>query len=264
MGMTFKQLRESVKRAPIIGPILYEIYLRLFHKEGQAQKIQGGPLAGKSWVLFMRTHMDPYLRGDYEMPLQRAFCQYLMPGMTFYDVGANAGFFTLLAASIVGKTGTVVAFEPHPVTSADMQKQLSANALSNVTVIESAIWDSIGTAQLRDDTIPVMASMVGAAQSKRTIAIKTTTIDEVTKTHSAPDVIKIDIEGAEIEALNGARGLLSSKKPVLLVELHSPQIAAAYTKLMTEFGYETFSLDGKILPEINYAEDRFVVSKALN
>jgi FkbM family methyltransferase len=255
-----KAMRETIKRAPIVGPALYGLYMKARYNEGETLEIQDGALSGKKWVRFMRTHNDAYVRGDYEPTVQSAITKFLHPGMTFYDVGANAGFLTLLGAARVGPKGSVVSFEPHPETAAELRRQISANHLTNVEVIEAAICDRVGTAEFSDDTVAVMASLTSSASGHRTIKVKTETLDSIVANRALPDLLKIDIEGAEIDALRGASKLISQKRPVLLVELHSPEIAAQYDSLMKEFGYKTSAADGGEISAGDSGE-RFVVSE---
>ena len=255
-----RALRETIKGAPIVGPALYELYLKARYNEGETLEIQDGELSGKKWVRFMRTHNDSYIRGDYEPTVQSAIKKFLRPGMTFYDVGANAGFFTLLGAARVGPKGNVVSFEPHPTTATQLRKQISVNYLTNVEVIEAAICDKIGTAEFSDDTVAVMASLTTSASGHRTIRVKTETLDSIVANRSPPDLLKIDIEGAEIEALRGAPKLIAEKRPVLLVEVHSQEIAAQYDSLMKEFGYKTSAINGDEISASDSGE-RFVVSE---
>src|SRR5437016_1666098 len=207
-----RALRETIKRAPVVGPALYGLYLKTRYNEGEILAIHGGELGGKKWVRFMRTHNDAYVRGDYEPTVQSALKKFLRSGMPFYDVGANAGFFTLLGATLVGPKGNVVSFEPHPETASQLRKQISVNRLNNVEVIEAAICDKIGTAEFSDDTVAVMASLTTSASGHRTIKVKTATLDSIVAKHSPPDLLKIDIEGTEIDALRGARKLIAEKQ----------------------------------------------------
>jgi FkbM family methyltransferase len=257
-----KSLRENIKRAPLIGPALHNLYLRARHNEGELLEIASGRLQGKRWVRFMRTHNDEYVRGDYEPTVQAAIEQRLRPGMTFYDVGANAGFFSLLSATLVGSEGKVVSFEPHPETANQLRRQMAANHANNVEVVEAAVCDKIGTAEFGDDTIAVMASLAGAATTSRTITVQTTTLDRVAASRTSPDLLKIDVEGAEIDVLRGAEQLILQKRPVLLVEIHSPEIALQYDLLMKRFRYQTIALSGERI-SVGENEERFVVSEPL-
>lgn len=250
--------REQVKVLPVVGPYLHDLYLRGFKNEGEKLRVKDGPLSGRVWVRFMHTHNDEYVAGSYEKPIQEALAKHLRPGMVFYDVGANGGFFTLLGAELVGPSGAVVAFEPHPQTARCCREQIAANSFKNATVVMAAVSDKIGVHQFSDYGASVMASLTDDIDSK-TITVATTTLDHELSRHPAPDVLKIDIEGSEIDALRGAAALISKKKPVLLVEVHSQELATQYDELMSQYGYQTFSLKGEMI-SVARSGERFVVS----
>jgi FkbM family methyltransferase len=179
--------------------------------------------------------------------------------MVFYDVGANGGFLSLLGASLVGPSGKVVAFEPHPITAHQLSEQMRVNGFRNVDVVVAALSDKSGFAEFSDEGSSTMLSLVGAGHVSRTIRVTTTTLDREIKTRPVPDLLKIDVEGSEIEVLGGGRNLFATKRPTLLVEIHSDELAVRYDNLMTDFGYVTQDLAGK---QISVAEsgERFVVS----
>jgi FkbM family methyltransferase len=258
--MMARDLRERTKQIPILGPLLYHSYLKIFFGEGKPAKIRGGLLAGKTWLRFMRTTVDNYIAGTHEMPVQDALAKYLRPGMVFYDVGANGGFFSLLGSYLVGPAGRVVAYEPHPITAAQLKKQIRANDMTNVDVVVAAVSDTPGMAKLSDDTSSDTLSLVDAERARRTITVVTTTLDRETKVRPAPDILKIDVEGAEIEVLRGGREFIFSSRPILLVEIHSAEIATKYDDLMSELGYETLDLSGNKISAKSSGE-RFVVSR---
>ena len=257
-----KQLRERVKRVPVIGPWLYRLYLKLFFGDGQVFEIKSGLLAGKRWIRFFRIHNDEYVTGNYELAVQNALASFLAPGKVFYDIGANGGYLSLLGASIVGVTGKVVSFEPHPETARLIRRQLRINGVEQVDVVIAAVSSRIGVAEFNDDTVSVMAALADTQpdhKSRFKIWVKTTTIDEEIQARPAPDVVKIDVEGAELQVLRGATKLLREKRPVLLVEIHSPTIAVEYDRLMANFGYSSWSLDGRKISAAKSGE-RFVLS----
>jgi predicted methyltransferase len=81
-----------------------------------------------------------YFEGGGEPEVQEALLQHLRPGMTFYDIGANIGFFSLLAARLVGKEGCVVAFQADPEIAARLREHAERNSLGWITVEEKAVW----------------------------------------------------------------------------------------------------------------------------
>ena len=251
--MIARSIRERTKRVPVLGPLLYHFYLKIFYREGEILTIQEGELRGKAWIRFMQTYCESYVRGDYELPVQTALAKYLRPNMVFYDVGANGGFFSLLGASLVGRGGRVVAFEPHPTIVKLLKKQVRINNMHQVDVVAAAVSDKAGSAKFADGAASDMNSLVNADKADRTIWVKTTTLDEETKRRPLPDMLKIDVEGAEIDVLRGAYQLLRTKKPILLVEIHSSELAVQYDELMAKIGYQTRDLAGNA---ISAAESR--------
>jgi FkbM family methyltransferase len=219
-------------------------------------------LCGKSWIRFMHTYVEEYALGNYEIAVQTTLAKILRPNMVFYDVGANAGFFSLLGAILVGPNGKVIAFEPHPNTAKLLKKQLRINEIEHVDVVCAAVSDKVGTAKLSDESASVMNSLIGAHKAKRVIEVKTTTIDEESKVRNFPDVLKIDVEGAEIDVLRGAEHSIRMRKPILLVEIHSHKIAIQYDQIMAEFGYETHDLEGTRISAVQSGA-RFVVSRPI-
>jgi FkbM family methyltransferase len=230
--------------------------------ECEVIRILGGPLVGKRWIRFWRIHNDDYITCTYECAVQNAVVEHLRPGAVFYDIGANGGFFSLLGASLVGLSGKVVSFEPHPETARLLVRQMKVNGMQQVDVVVAAVSNQAGSAEFNDDTVSVMAGLTDLqpGHQRFKIRVKTTTLDEEVQRFPAPNVIKIDVEGAELHVLQGAERLLQERRPVLLVELHSPKLAQEYDRCMSKFGYETWSLGGQRISAAASGE-RFVISR---
>lgn len=151
----------------------------------------------------------------------RAFRAAVRPGAIVLDVGANVGAYTLLFAQWAGRSGRVFAFEPSPSASRSLRRHLELNGAGNVEVIEAAVCDRQGAATLYDDGFGGRSSLMGSAEHRRGVTVRTTTIDVFCKERSlAPDVVKLDVEGAELDVLKGARRTLAAEKTVAFVEFH--------------------------------------------
>jgi FkbM family methyltransferase len=193
-----------------------------------------------------------------EKTLQRLRAS-LRPGMTFVDVGANIGYFTLLAGSVVGPAGRVVAFEPTPAVVNRLRENVRLNGLRNVTSVQKAISDHRGTAQFfLSDEDPEANSLFRQNTAAKRVEVETATLDDELSRYAIGkvDVLKIDTEGAELSVLQGARKTLTGASPPKIfleinpVTLRMAGVAAEqiFNKL-DEFGYgwqvlEQFSWQG--------------------
>lgn len=152
----------------------------------------------------------------------------LKPGMIFFDVGANLGIFTLLAAKCVGPTGQVHVFEPSKSMVSELGANITINQLQNVEVNAVAVGDSAGVIHFpRYETgSEAYGSIVRRPWPGTKILgyddVPVLTLDEYVSSQKIErvDVIKMDIEGAEFLALQGAKSLLSQEDaPSLIIEL---------------------------------------------
>ena len=188
--------------------------------------------------------------GLYELDTLRVLRKLLRPGMHFVDCGANIGYFTLLGARLVGAAGRVDAIEPDPLNRARLEEHLKANGSpGHVRVHGVAASDSAGTATLYHPTGERNhgeASLIpGAiAATAQTYSVPTARLDALLD--RTPDVVKMDIEGAELAALCGMTRLLAAERPPRLVIEHNPESSRAA-------GHRS----GDLLREIGRANPRY-------
>lgn len=163
--------------------------------------------------------------GIYEPDKTQTIQTLLKPGMTFVDIGANKGDFSLLAAKIVGDTGTVLAFEPEPDNCHWIRHSMSLNRYKNITLYDTALGDTNESTRLYLGEKSGWHSLIPSAtnSSQDTIDIQMSTLDTVLGDigHTHVDMIKIDVEGAELRVLEGTRTTLShNKNIILLIDIH--------------------------------------------
>jgi len=212
-----------------------------------------------------------YVCGSFE-PNEFAFLdQVLQPGMTFLDVGANDGYYTLFAARRVGSAGRVVAVEPSSRERVNLKRNIARNRLANVTVVPAALGSACGVADLHlaqgkhsgHNTLGKFAHDGVLADRLQRVDVET--LDKVVAALglSLIDVVKIDVEGAEASVIYGARHVLSMMRPIILLEINDNALRAQETSgeallstLRDDFNYDIafFSaVTGKLEPLVGNA-----------
>jgi FkbM family methyltransferase len=202
--------------------------------------------------------LELYLNGRFEEGLTTFLLDRLRPKMTFFDVGAHFGYFTLLASHLVGPEGSVHAFEPTPSTFA----VLESNATKpNVTLRCAAVWSHEDELDLRD--FGVGRSMFNSLYAPRlasdapysTIRVPAVALDDyVEETGVIPDFVKIDAESAEMSIIEGMTRTIDRHGPLITVEVgdltdDQPLSSRALLERLTEKGYSPFEYaDGEIRP----------------
>jgi len=184
-----------------------------------------------------------------ESQIQLKLSNYLRPGDCVYDIGANFGLHTLLAGRLVGPRGEVHAFEPLPSNLQKLRRHVELNGLQHVIrVIPTAVSNSQqGTISCCSgaDEAGVTASLRPRQGNKKEQEVANTRLDAYYKiSNSRVRLIKIDVEGAELEVLRGARQLLIEQKPLLIIEVHAfafPEFATTageFNDFLKSLGYE--------------------------
>ena len=167
-----------------------------------------------------------YVAGSFE-PNEFAFVdRVLRPGMTFIDIGANEGLYTLFAARRVGPAGRVVSVEPSSRERQNLERNVARNRLANVTIVPSALAAEAGAARLQiaskmhggHNTLGGFAHEGTAAVGSEEVNVETLDALAQRLALARVDAIKIDVEGAELKVLTGGRNLLTKARPLLLIE----------------------------------------------
>jgi len=179
--------------------------------------IPNGPLEG--WRFAAGGGQPGYLLGSSEPEVQAALVRSIRSGDVVYDVGANVGFITLLAARLVAPSGHVYSFEPMDVNIRALRRNIDLNAVKHVDVVTVAVSNTDGTAlmSLGDDQATGHLQEAG----EDLVRVPSMTIDSfVAAGHSPPDLVKIDVEGAEDLVLAGMSETLRRVRPRVIFELH--------------------------------------------
>jgi len=160
-----------------------------------------------------------YMCGYYEPETVAAVQAKLKPGMTFFDIGAHFGQYTLVGASAVGPQGKVFAFEPGPVQQSYLKRNVELNGHKHVTLNQIALGDHEGVVGfVIDNEGNLGGSHLSTSNEKSTIEVELTTLDSYCAKHgiSHIDVMKVDVEGAELMMFKGASNVLDTVPPTCI------------------------------------------------
>jgi FkbM family methyltransferase len=190
--------------------------------------------------------------GSQEPEQCHCLAKILRPGQVFFDVGANVGFYSLLAARLVGSTGRVVAIEPLPRNIAFLYRHIALNKAHNVTILPLACANRSAIESFCEGENNALGHLAGTSDKPdasspafRASLVATLSLDEAVEALAlSPDVIKIDVEGAELRVLEGARNILAEVRPALLLSVHSDQLREDCLRFLEGFGYRWRPLNG--------------------
>ena len=226
-----------------LGKIL-RLPLRLIPKSMVLPILQGR-LRGKKWIAGAGEH--GYWLGSYEMGKRLAFEREIKPGSVLYDIGANVGYFSLLASVLVGENGKVFAFEPLPRNIQFLKKHISINKLTNIEVIETAVSSQTGQAFFELGASTAM----GHLSDSGGLQVQMVSLDDLVSNGELkpPDYIKLDVEGAEYDALRGAEAVIDKFHPILFLDTHQRSAHQNTIGFLKQKNYRFEILDGKPLAE---------------
>jgi FkbM family methyltransferase len=206
--------------------------------KGLALPILGGPLRGKRWLI--RSANYSCWLGTYERTKQRAFATEVRPGAVVFDIGAHVGFYSLLSAVLSKPGGRVFAFEPFPLNAANLRRHVALNHVP-VEVIEAAVAD-----READGRFEVGADSYTGSLGEQGAPVRVVTIDGlcIAGKLPQPDIVKVDVEGAEALVLRGASETIRLAQPVIFVAVHGAAARTECLELLEGFGYRTEPLTG--------------------
>ena len=189
-------------------------------------------------TLRLPTRYFKYFPKTYEAENFEFLSESCKPGAVIIDIGAHIGLFSIIAAQVTGKTGKVYAFEPAPGTYALLQKTVVINHEEQVVeTMQKAVGKENGkiTFFVSDNKADNSNSLVNYKEDRSLhgIDVAVTTIDNFVqeKNITKLDFIKIDVEGAEYDTLQGASATLKNLRPACIVAIHPQPIAAKGDRL---------------------------------
>ena len=187
-------------------------------------KIGRGPARGRSIQVDMASDERRLIAGTYEPWIHSLLPQILRDGMSMWDVGAHIGYYVITACAL-SPTGHHLAVEPDPTNVERLRHNLALNSL-NVEVIEAAVSDRAHSVRFDSN------SALGQISESGDRIVSAVPLDVLLNEHTPPQLVMMDIEGAEGIVISAATRLLDEVRPIWLIELHGGGGRAAYETLV--------------------------------
>ena len=191
-----------------------------------------------------------YYYGEHDERYETALLSRVVQrGMRCWDVGANIGFYTCLFATLAGPSGRVVAFEPARRTRERLEENIRLNGLRNVRVVPSALGAREGRACIHYADAALFegtASLHQIAQGRSTSEpVSVDTLDAFVERLGTPDLLKIDVEGAQLEVWRGGARFFRAHSPLVMAELRESDDPLHLARIEEEVrgaGYEIYAI----------------------
>lgn len=245
-----------------------EVLKRLHHRLGLTRQLESGVFWGEKMKIVLPEALSESVHrfGVYEPGLTRFLLDELGPGMIFFDIGAHFGYFSLLAATLVGHAGEVHSFEPVPGTFAVLAANLGGRA--NVVLNQQAVWSEAAALDITDHGLELsghnsaFSPRMGAQRPSgprlngpTVHRVQATTVDDYARSAGcAPSFVKIDAESAESRIIDGMMETIAAHYPVISVEVGDFDVPGAPSsrELLDKIigaGYRPFELrNGAVTP----------------
>lgn len=244
IGRLFFRHYQSIRgmgRLPVVGPLLTWAAARAVPRDSRVwMQVKRGPAEG-IWLRLNPRTAAGTVSGTGERQGLKIVKDHLGSGMTFYDVGANIGIFSMMAARIVGAGGQVVAIEADPEIAERLRENARRNSFPWVQVEQKAAWRESGTVMFeRVDASVSPDRGVGHivdSTNERVVTLDAIALDDCSAKYRPPDFIKCDVEGAEGEVFQGARRVLAEHRPTVLCEIHSENSRRLVLSEFSHFDY---------------------------
>lgn len=210
---------------------------------GSIVPIVSGPLKGMRWVVGSSNH-GCWL-GTYETEKLSIIRQWIKPGMVVYDLGAHVGEYSMIFSKEVGPTGKVFAFEPFGENAVNLLKHIQLNNLDNVVLVQAATSNRSGLGVFSVHASNYMGSLAQET-SGPIMQVPIFSLDSLVNElgFPVPNLIKMDVEGAESNVLSGANNLLKESCSIWFIALHSDEQKQKCLGILSDYKYNLFALDG--------------------
>ena len=239
------------------GPLYDKTFRRVgpLHRLTRAIVWKGGDASVKILSTLRQFELPPdrllplyklgMLIGTYESETVQVCKPLIHTGMTVIDIGAHAGYYTFLFSRLVGTTGRVYAFEPHPKNFEILKRNVERHHLTNVTLIQKAVSDKNCNAIFHETALSMGHSLLPVKSYSNKISVETVSLSYFLKEQGVREVglIKMDVEGGEPEVLEGISGLLKDAHDLSIIMEFKPSILLKRNYEPTELLKKLFAMD---------------------
>ena len=265
--MKLENLKHFIRQYPVVYGWLQKskrnvnnYMISRFGLDYVEETINNGPIKGMKFIAAKRVS---YSKWFWNGTFEKEMCILLRKSISLYDIcydiGANLGYHALLMSD-TAVDGHVYAFEPIPNVYNILKKNIDCNCKQNVTIVKKAVTCEVGKIQLGlDTTIDQAAQNFLTKEENRNmcenIECDCTTLDRFVEAgNRPPSLIKLDVEGAEVDVLKGGRNVLMRYHPIIFCEVHGRAAADEVYKILCEYGYELFVVHNGVAPICSISE----------
>lgn len=230
-------------------------------------RIMLGPAKGLIWINDIKPNFT-YNLGIWEPYKQYAMTKYIKKGMVVYDAGAFHGYFTMVCSRLVGEEGFVYAFEP-VVENFEFLKNvvITLNKLTNVELCQKAVGGRNGEATCNFNSAEPMGGSIDVSKmyqikpASEGYKVEITTLDYFAFSNSKrePDVVKLDIEAYEFDALQGMEKLINQYHPMFFIDAHNEENHRRCISFLQEHGYKVKIFSQKAFRKGGFMSDLFAI-----
>lgn len=243
------QARRWVKHMPVVARLQRMFFRRFLSGRSFLHTINAGPAKGLVYPITLPLDKAIWT-GAYETEFAEAVASSVNHGDVCYDIGAYRGFFSGVFALAGAKR--VIAFEPFPQNCAQLHRLALSNPQLPLAIENVAVGREDGIAEFNvmpDSSMGKLASSSFQSEvpSAAVLKVSLRSLDSLIseRKYPAPQIMKIDVEGAELDVLRGAENTLKKDRPVLFIEAHSRTLAAECTQLLAAIGYRVDVLESE-------------------
>lgn len=251
---------------PLLKTLFKQVLYRLYPREGGSNivRVWGGPAKGVRMKIDIRLGAS-YLKGDYDQWIfdRVKLPEIVKPGMVAWDCGAFYGYYAAIFRKLVGPTGKVEVFEASGANYEVVSSLPRLNGWDNVRVHQLAVGPDHSTIQftrnLGGSSGPFgLSKTYDETQQIELEDVTCCGVDELIEERGipAPDIIKFDLESAEVFALHNGHHLFTNKRPLILLELHGLEALEAAADFLEKHDYHAYSVWQLDRPERIHFRDK--------